>query len=367
MSIPKVAVLSVVPSPYQRDLLGALSKQPEIQLNVFYQERQPHDSPWPDATLAAHERILPGFYLRVRTVRSHWNWSLPPVDDFDLWVVNASLTSITVQWLLRWKLSGRRWLFWGERLRGGHSKPGKALQNILAAPLRKAAGILSIGGLAQADYQRRFPKARHWSIPYCTRLDGFFNAQRKALEDCGNLTFLFCGQMIHRKGIDLLLKAFERLVDEGRKVWLLLVGREAELPALFKGLSEAARNRITYEGFVAPEMLPRYFAAADVFVLPSRHDGWGVVVNQALAAGLPVLSSDAVGAARDLVENEVNGLLFEAGNGSALLEAMRYVLDRREVLEEWGAASVQRARQLTPEIGARRLVDAIGQTLDIRK
>ena len=59
-----------------------------------------------------------------------------------------------------------------------------------------------------------------------------------------------------------------------------------------------------------------------MFVLPSRHDGWGVVVNQAIAAGLPVICSDAVGAAADLVSNGVNGYVFPSGNVEQLAEAM---------------------------------------------
>src|SRR5262249_40510691 len=140
------------------------------------------------------------------------------------------------------------------------------------------------------------------------------------------MTFLFCGQMIRRKGVDLLLSAFDRLIVNGRQARLLLVGREAELPQFLPLLSPAARSKVIYEGFQAPERLSDYFGRCDVFILPSRHDGWGVVVNQALAAGLPIITSDAVGAGLDYVENGFNGLRVPAGDVDALYRAMETIV-----------------------------------------
>src|SRR5262249_28079426 len=134
--------------------------------------------------------------------------------------------------------------------------------------------------------------------------------------------FLFCGQMIERKGIDVLLLAFERLIADGIEARLMLVGREAELPKHLASIGPQARSKIEFCGFQAPEALPRYFSRGDVFVLPSRHDGWGVVINQALAAGMPVISTDSVGAALDLVENGKNGMRVTAGSVGELHSAM---------------------------------------------
>jgi glycosyltransferase involved in cell wall biosynthesis len=173
------------------------------------------------------------------------------------------------------------------------------------------------------------------------------------------MTFLFCGQMIERKAVDVLLLAFDRLISSGMKARLLLVGREAELPTFMKLVGAETKARIQYEGFQAPENLPKYFAQADVFVLPSRHDGWGVVVNQALAAGLPIIVSDAVGAGLDYVENGINGVRVEAGKVDALYEAMKSLIQNPEMAREWGVKSRERARTLTPESGADKWVRVV--------
>jgi glycosyltransferase involved in cell wall biosynthesis len=156
--------------------------------------------------------------------------------------------------------------------------------------------------------------------------------------------------------VDVLFAAFARLPERAR---LLLVGREADLPAMLAQLPEKVRARIEYAGFQAPEALPRFFARSHVFVLPSRYDGWGVVVNQALGAGLPVVCSDTVGAGQDLVVDEVNGLKFPAGDAVALANQMKRFLDAPEIIESWGAASREKARDYLPERGAERWVEAL--------
>jgi glycosyltransferase involved in cell wall biosynthesis len=177
------------------------------------------------------------------------------------------------------------------------------------------------------------------------------------------MVFLFCGQMIARKGLDHLLEAFAAVAERHSGARLLLAGREAELPGLLEGLPEEVRARIAYAGFQPPEALPGVFARADVFVLPSRYDGWGVVVNQAIGAGLPVICSDAVGAGYDLVEAGVNGVLFPVGDVAALAGCMERFLDEPGLAARWGAASRAKADAWTPERGAAKWVDVFREVL----
>jgi glycosyltransferase involved in cell wall biosynthesis len=224
--------------------------------------------------------------------------------------------------------------------------------------LHKAAAIVGMGKAASEDYRERFPEPRHFSIPYYCNLNPFICAptrRRERVQTSKEVLFLLCGQMIARKGVDLLLSAFSRL-ENAR---LLLVGREAELPALLATLPESVRARITYAGFQTPENLPRFFAEADVFVLPSRYDGWGVVVNQALGAGLPIICSDRVGAGDELVEPEVNGLRFRSGDADSLLKKMRRFIEAPELITKWGEASRKKAKDWTPEVGAKKWIDVL--------
>jgi glycosyltransferase involved in cell wall biosynthesis len=349
----KALFITVVPSPYQRDLFGALAARNDVDLSVCYMHARSPENPWPEKPLRPFERIMPGFCLPLGGARAHVNWGLPNVSEFDV-VVLSSFTSLTGQWLTRGRLRRRRWLFWGERL--NRNSGLKALvQEGLAAPISRASGIVGIGRAAEEDYRRRFPNLPHFCIPYHCDLSPFFAIHRRH-EAGAPLTFFFCGQMIRRKGVDLLLLGFDRLIAKGIDAQLLLVGREADLPELLEIVSPVGRSRIRYEGFQAPERLHEYFATSDVFVLPSRHDGWGVVINQALAAGLPIITSDAVGAGLDLVESGINGIRVTSDDVDALYRAMEIVALKPTVAREWGERSRKRARDFTPEAGAEKWV-----------
>ena len=347
----KVLFVTVVPSPYQRDLFGALDAREDVDLSVYYMEAASPDSPWPEKSPRPFERIMPGFWIPFGDARGHVNWNLPDVSGSHM-VVLSSFTSLTGQWLMRRALRGKRWLFWGERL---HQNSGikKRIQRGLIAPISQASGIVGMGRAAEEDYRRRFPYLPHFCIPYHCDLSAFFAVPRRS-ETSGPVTFLFCGQMIERKGVDLLLRAFDRLIVEGIDAQLLLVGREADLPRFLATVSPATRLRVFYEGFQPPERLPEYFGKSDVFVLPSRHDGWGVVINQALATGLPIITSNAVGAGLDLVENGVNGMRIAANDLNGLYRSMKALSSSREVVRLWGERSRERARDLTPEAGAEK-------------
>ncbi len=341
------AFVSVVPSPYQRDLFRALAERPEIELHVFYLEATSPDSPWPEKPLAPTESVLPGFWFPIGHARCHWNWRTPDWRRFDILVCNTLLTSLTGQWLMRHAWQSRPWIFWGEQ-------PGRSslMHDRISAPLHRARAIAAIGSVAAREYHARFPEPEIANIPYHCDLAPFLAIRRARA--AREPVFLFCGQMIARKGVDLLLNAFAQMA-RGR---LLLVGREADLPQMLAPLPAAVRKRIEYAGFQPPEELPRFFAQADVFVLPSRHDGWGVVVNQALGAGLPILCSDRVGAGIDLVEPEINGLHFAGGDPRALTAALQRCLNEPDRLASWGAASRKRAGDWTPEAGAGKWINA---------
>lgn len=108
--------------------------------------------------------------------------------------------------------------------------------------------------------------------------------------------------------------------------YLVIVGDGEQMPALKQRVKAAGLTTVRFAGFRNQRELPRFFNLASVFVLPSRHEAWGLVVNEAMAAGLPVIVSDDVGCATDLVSNEENGFVFAVGDLPALQSALSAVL-----------------------------------------
>lgn len=358
----KVTFYSIVPSPYQRDLFYALSQVPGLDINVFYLEAAYNIYPWPKTPLNSYEKVLPGFVLSWGGSRFHVNWHFPNIQQSDVIVFNGYM-NITTQLLLRLYSSKIPFIFWGEKIVGSTGSLKSKLQKFFADSLKNCSAIAAIGSLAQADYISRYPDQLIVNIPYCCDITNFSQnlPQRPRIPT----TILFCGQMIARKGIDILLQAFDRLVSAGLQVKLLLVGQESELPQMLESLPQTTLHKIEYAGFQAPDNLPEFFRQADLFVLPSRYDGWGVVVNQAVAAGLPVICADTVGAAYDLVTPGENGYLFPSGNVDALVENLKTYIYNPEKIRDASLASIQKSALISPSAGAKNWVDLLSKLVGL--
>src|SRR5262249_48072015 len=112
----KAVFITIVPSPYQRDLFAALAARGDVDLRVYYLAASTAENPWPERPLWPFEKIMSGFPVPFSAGQSHVNWGLPDISEADI-VVLSGFTSLTGQWLMRCSLRGKRWLFWGERLR----------------------------------------------------------------------------------------------------------------------------------------------------------------------------------------------------------------------------------------------------------
>lgn len=137
--------------------------------------------------------------------------------------------------------------------------------------------------------------------------------------------FLYVGRLEPHKGLQELISAFSQLHDANREASLLLTGDGSMYDSLQK--HAVSDSRIHCTGRLAGASLLDAYVAADVFVLPSRFEPWGLVVNEAMAAALPVIASDRVGCVDDLVIDGESGLLVPAENVERLAAAMQQLLD----------------------------------------
>ena len=154
---------------------------------------------------------------------------------------------------------------------------------------------------------------------------------------------LSIGQFIHRKGFDVLLKAAASL-QEGANLYI--VGGEPTEEYL-KMCADLALTNVHFLGFMKKEKLVKYYQAADLFVLPTREDIWGLVINEAMAFGLPVITTDRCVAGLELVEDGLNGYIVPVGDVAALAEKMNAVLSSD--FAAMGAAALEKVRPYTIE------------------
>lgn len=138
---------------------------------------------------------------------------------------------------------------------------------------------------------------------------------------------LYVGRLIDQKGILDLLRAFQIISAPQPNLGLVFIGN-GDGEARYRDFCKTNNmGNIFFEGFAYQEELPAYYAIADVFVLPSHSEPWGLVLNEAMACKLPVICSNVTGAAKDLIINGENGYIYEKGNVRELSEAIKKVLD----------------------------------------
>lgn len=156
-------------------------------------------------------------------------------------------------------------------------------------------------------------------------------------------TILYFGRIIPIKGVDILIKAFKKLEVEIEGVRLLIAGDGDFKPFCEDLAQELNLKDVRFLGAIPFEKAVSYYAISDVFVLPSclrgQSEAWGLVINEAMSMGKPIVTTDAVGAAYDIVKNGVNGYVVKNGDVDDLYSALKRILSDDELIERMGRNS----------------------------
>jgi glycosyltransferase involved in cell wall biosynthesis len=208
--------------------------------------------------------------------------------------------------------------------------------DFLIKPIAKLLIIKAKGFLAVSIFAENHFKILGVKTDKIYRFGYFRNAcvRRTALSLVGsNFTdnaitkLIFIGQLIERKGILTLLEAIKTLSIQTQSFHLSIIGT-GELAYFSKGFIEQnqLQHLVTLQGVVSSDEVPNYISKADLLILPSLFDGWGMVVNEALQCHIPALVSDQCGA-KELIKNKHNGLIFKAKDVESLTEQLLFLLN----------------------------------------
>jgi glycosyltransferase involved in cell wall biosynthesis len=169
-------------------------------------------------------------------------------------------------------------------------------------------------------------------------------------------TFLFVGRFEHVKAIDLLLEAWSMLSGKTKDWKLHLIGTGSLKNKL------VIDDSIIVSDFMQPETLVKEIKKSGCFVLPSRHEPWGVVIHEFAAAGLPIICSHTVGAASSFVISGFNGFMFLNENSKSLASQMEKIIcSSDENLKEMSKKSHIIGQRITPATSASNLLSVLEQ------
>ena len=355
---PFVVYWNNIPAPYMVERFNALADRNAFEFEAWFNDRVEVDRSWEvnEASWRFRHRYLPTTRLMGRTQ----HWPLPILSRRpDVLVSLYAEPSFLAGWSLA-KLRGAKTAFWCQVTKDRWVERRAWKNAVKRAIFPRVDAILGSGKESRA-FAMRFgtPPDRAVSLPHSIDVRHYSNgtrqarphreAHRRELELQGT-TFIYVGRLWWGKGINYLLDAFETVQHQsGDPVSLLLVGDGPEESTLKRSCAERGIGNVVFAGFRQKSELPKYYALADVFVFPTLGDPYGLVVDEAMACGLPVISTSAAGEIRDRIEEGVNGYIVPPEDSAALAEYMLYLSRYPELRASMGQDSAEKIQGHTPE------------------
>jgi glycosyltransferase involved in cell wall biosynthesis len=299
------------PSHHQDDLFTALARSGAVDLQILFATDMAPDRAglgWERWNTDFPSRFLerPTFRDAIRSaIRQRDRWHIVN----GIWAERAFAAALVMM-----RVSRAKYAIYSE------APDATVPAGILKAAMRQsfgrwiargAAGLLAVSRLSE-DFYRGIGFRADQLYKFGYFLSGEVPAPARTGAPSARTEILFVGQLIPRKGVDLLIEAAAPLFGRYPDLHLTLIGGGAERTVLESALTRAGiADRVSFAGVVPAARVRERIGAADLLVLPSRFDGWGLVVNEALSVGVPVVASDHCGAA-ELVRHGVNGYVFRS-------------------------------------------------------
>ena len=361
----RVLFLTNIPSPYRVNFFNCLGELCDLTVLFERESSSERDESWKNFSADKFRyRVLKGIKLGVAEafcpgVKKHLK-----KNDYDA-VIISNYTTPT-GWLALRYLKKKKIPFFIEG-DGGIAKSGKGVKERLKRRLlRGATGYFSTGKEHDNYYiTYGVPEDKIYRYPFTSLFETDIlkepireETKIKLKEDLGieeEKMILAVGQFIHRKGFDVLLSSAKAL---SKDIGVYFVGgKPTEEYVQF--CENNGLNNIHFIGFKKTAELKKYYCAADVFVHPTREDIWGLVINEAMAQGLPVVTTDKCVAGLELVKNGKNGYLVPVEDEQALTQAIIKVLgdDRITMARE----SLKEIQGYTFEEMAKRHIEVLSQ------
>jgi glycosyltransferase involved in cell wall biosynthesis len=374
----RLVILTEIISPYRIPLFNALATHADVDLHViFLAETDPGLRQWQiyKEEIRFSYQILPSWRKRIGRYNVLLNRGVgralaAAAPD----VILCGGYSYVASWQsLIWARSHQVPFFLWSESNLQDQRRGLALVEFLKAEfLRKCTGFVVPGPAAQ-EYLCAGKKIREdiiFTAPNAVDNELFATASAAARRDATAARrefhlperyFLFVGRLVREKGVFELLSAYAKLEESMRRqVGLVFVGDGSSRQRLQEQASTISPGSIRFAGFAQREQLAAYYALAEMLILPTYTDTWGLVVNEAMACGLPVILSRAAGCAVDLIREDWNGLLVPPEDVSSLTFAMRSIASQPDLRAIMGPNSAQHISHYSPMAWASGIATMVG-------
>lgn len=361
-----------IPTPYMVERFNALARRGNIDLEAWFGARTERDRSWTvdEATWEFPHRYLPrgGAGSHRASLPTRVLTGKAPDLLVSLYSTPSFLAGLRLAWWRGWRTA-----LWVEVTFDSWNRRRVWKEALKRAVFGRVDGIITAGQDGRAFAMRygvppdRIHVARHVvDVAYfgsAAAIARLSRAEIRADLAVSGTVFLYVGRLWRGKGISSLVDAYQSVVrDATVQSSLLLVGDGPEAASVRRA-SEHGGLRVRLAGFHQKSDLPRMYAAGDVFVFPTLGDPYGLVVDEAMAAGMPIISTTSAGEIGERVIDGVNGYLVAPGDPGALAGAMRRLASDPALRTRMGARSAEMIAAYTPDYWARAFEDAVERIL----
>jgi glycosyltransferase involved in cell wall biosynthesis len=372
MTRPRVVYWNNIPSPYMVERFNAVVRRSNIDLEAWFGARTEPDRSWTvdEGTWEFPYRYLPrvGLGQHLLSLPTPVLTGQRPDLLVSLYATPSFLAGLQLAWWRHWRTA--LWVevtfdSWVQR-RGWKD----ALKRRVFA---RVDGIITAGQDGRALAQRYGAARERIHVARHVVDTAFFAAgaaaarherqQIRAELGVSGVVFLYVGRLWRGKGLDCLLSAYGQVAHDLPGETALLVVGDGPEEAHIRATCARDRLPVTLTGFRQRADLPPLYAAADVFVFPTRGDPYGLVVDEAMATGLPVISTTAAGEIRERVIEGETGLLVPPDDPAALAAAMRRIACDPALRMRMGTRAAEMIAPYTPDRWAAAFEEAVAAIL----
>ena len=377
--VQRIAFVHEEVDPYRIAFFEKLNNSKDIKPTVFYCQKA-HPYRGGEVKLGKSSRfseILPGSLIKIPFFKREMKfnpfiWKRLSEGIFDC-VVVGGYYHITMVLAVVWAIvhSVPYTIISESHLLNPRSRCKTLLKKIILPFLIKHAAFLLPLGKLQAEYLIHYGAKTEdmYFFPNTSDADFFIkesnkyryrkNELKRELGINTQYIVLYVGRLVEEKDLFTLLSAFKEIKNNYDNVTLIIVGEGELRDDLESFTSEKGINNVRFAGFVENKELPRYYGIADIFVLPSRDEPWGVVVTEAMGAALPLILSDKVGCRGDLLREKENGFCFESGKSRQLASCIERFLENPTVIVKAGNNARDRIKGFDYSFCEKNLRDAL--------
>ena len=372
----RLVILTEIIAPYRIPVFNALAARGDFDLHViFFSENDPSLRQWQvykDEIRFQYE-VLPSWRQRLGRYNILLNRGVrPALNRIKPEVILCGGYNYLASWTAaRWARAHQvPVLLWSESS-AMDLRRGYALVEFLKARFLNLCAAFVVPGKSSLNYLKDLGVAEHrvFTAPNAVDVALFSRAAEaarrtesavRARHSLPSRYFLYVGRLVQAKGVFDLMEAYARLSPEVRSaVGLVFVGDGSDRAELAAGAATIVPGTIQFLGFVHRDELPEVYGLADGFIFPTWSDPWGLVVNEAIACSLPVISTSVAGCTLDLVREGWNGFVVPPRDPAQLAAAMGRLAGDSVLRMKMGSRSREGAEANSPTAWADGLVKAV--------